>query len=106
MLTTKPAISLGELCVSGSRGVRRSQLREEREREVEKQALKKIAADPHLASRRHLIGVHCFGEVLELFGVLPSYFLKQVAQEVVRNMPGILEIVNEIDVEYPPPNSN
>ena len=37
--------------------------------------------------------------VLLLYGRLPSYYLKQLAQEAVRNLEGVEEIINRIEVE-------
>src|SRR5262245_50304935 len=47
----------------------------------------------------HLKNVHCAveGGTLVLRGTLPSFYLKQVAQETVVTLPGITEIVNLIE---------
>ena len=37
--------------------------------------------------------------VLLLYGQLPSYYLKQLAQEAVRNLEGVEEIINRIEVK-------
>ena len=36
--------------------------------------------------------------VLTLTGCLPSYYLKQVAQEIVAGVPGVQRVVNRVDV--------
>jgi hypothetical protein len=38
------------------------------------------------------------GGVLVLTGRLPSYYLKQMAQETVATLPGIVQVVNAIEV--------
>jgi hypothetical protein len=42
--------------------------------------------------------------VLTLQGCLPSYYLKQVAQEIVSGLPGVDQVVNHIDVASPRPS--
>jgi osmotically-inducible protein OsmY len=51
---------------------------------------------PHLTGTR----VSCDGRdgVLRLRGQLTSYYHKQVAQEIVRQLDGAFELVNEIEV--------
>jgi osmotically-inducible protein OsmY len=51
-------------------------------------ALKNVACD-------------CRGGVLVLRGYLPSYYLKQVAQEVVAHLEGVKGIENQIQVVTP-----
>jgi hypothetical protein len=38
------------------------------------------------------------GGVLTLTGYLPSYYLKQVAQEIVAGVPGVQRVVNRVEV--------
>ncbi len=43
--------------------------------------------------------------VLVLRGCLPSYYLKQVAQEIVAHLPGVGRVDNQIEVVTPPGRS-
>lgn len=44
------------------------------------------------------VACECLGGVLTLRGCLPTYYLKQKAQEVVAEVEGVREIVNRIEV--------
>jgi len=64
-------------------------------------ALRLFEASPYLSLR----GVSCDHHegALVLRGALPSYYLKQMAQEAVVRMPGVLEVHNRIEVFPPEP---
>ena len=49
---------------------------------------------------RHLqlIRCHCQGGVVLLTGVLPSFFMKQMAQESIRHVAGGWKIDNQVEV--------
>ncbi|QEG38811.1 BON domain-containing protein [Roseimaritima ulvae] len=51
---------------------------------------------------RPLCCVTCYvnGTTVELSGTLPSFFMKQMAQEVIRHVVGIHRIENGIEVVY------
>ncbi len=55
-----------------------------------------LKESPHLAGR-HLIPETNEGEVI-LRGTVDSYFQKQMAQEVLRNVEGIRRILNQLEV--------
>ena len=64
----------------------------------------------HRSSYTALRGVGCsFRDgLLELHGILPSHYLKQVAQNLVSDVEGVTTVVNRIDVtsqqpRYPAP---
>ncbi len=57
-----------------------------------------IQKSPHLAGR-HLILEARNGSVV-LRGTVDSYFEKQMAQEALRSVAGILEIHNHLEVAY------
>jgi hypothetical protein len=59
-----------------------------------------LESHPHFHGRRHGIELRCRKNRLFLGGCLPSYFLKQMAQEAVRCLAESfqIEIVNEIVV--------
>ncbi len=48
----------------------------------------------------HSVRYHCHGGTVLLTGVLPSFFLKQMAQESIRHVAGVLEIDNRVEVIY------
>ena len=54
----------------------------------------------HGSNYHMLQAVHCSIEAgtLVLTGCLPSYFLKQMAQETVATLPGVGRLVNRIEV--------
>ena len=54
----------------------------------------------HGSNYHVLQAVHCSVEAdtLVLTGCLPSYFLKQMAQETVASLPGVSRLVNRIEV--------
>lgn len=51
--------------------------------------------------------ITCFHQSgrLTLYGVLPSYYLKQLAQTAVADIDGVKTVTNEIDVVAPGPTS-
>lgn len=58
---------------------------------------------PHFRGRTHTIQVSFVesGSVLHLKGSLPSYFLKQVLQSALRDLDGVAEIQNNVEVLNP-----
>ncbi len=54
---------------------------------------------PYLALRN--ITCACRDGILILYGRLPSYHLKQIAQTAVASLPGVVRIDNRIDVAGP-----
>jgi hypothetical protein len=53
---------------------------------------------PAFRGRREWVRCHCQERCLFLEGFLPTFYLKQLAQEAVRRVPGIDRIVNRIVV--------
>lgn len=47
----------------------------------------------------HRVEVSCVDHVVYLRGVVPSYFLKQTAQELAKSAVGLRQLVNLISVE-------
>ena len=43
----------------------------------------------------------CKAGVVVLHGQLPTYYLKQIAQELVQRLDGVADVVNSIDVVDP-----
>ena len=54
----------------------------------------------HFHFRRHLDGIEidCQGGALSVSGKLPSYYLKQLLQTVLREIPGVKRINNQVSV--------
>ncbi|WP_425571295.1 BON domain-containing protein [Novipirellula rosea] len=48
---------------------------------------------------------HCKDGVVLLMGTVPSYFIKQMAQETVRRIAGVTQIDNQVEVVYAEENA-
>jgi hypothetical protein len=64
--------------------------------DVQEHARNLLLQTPYHVLRRVSCEYHA-GELI-LRGELPSYFLKQMAQTAVANLPGVERVVNHIDV--------
>ncbi len=53
-------------------------------------------------SALHAITLSAAGSCIFLLGEVPSFFLKQIAQQVVAEVPGVQEVRNELLVVSPP----
>jgi osmotically-inducible protein OsmY len=53
---------------------------------------------PHFRGRVSDVFIEHEGRTLYLTGHLPTFYLKQLVQEAVRHVPGVLEVHNLIDV--------
>jgi hypothetical protein len=62
-----------------------------------------LRRNPYLALKN--VACDCRGGVLVLRGRLPSYYLKQVAQEAVARLEGVQAVDNQIQVVAPAPRS-
>ena len=71
------------------------------EPEVEQQVREALAASPIHSHRR--IRVEHSGDKLFLHGRVESFYYKQLAQEVVRNICNGLQLSNDLDVDEMPP---
>lgn len=60
-------------------------------------AIKRLRASPYKVMRR--VSCECKQGVLYLRGRLFSFHEKQVAQEVVAKVSGVIQVVNEIQVD-------
>lgn len=67
----------------------------------EKHAEALFKSHAHFGGANHSVKVRCFDGRLYLSGKLPSYYLKQLAQEAVRSIEGITNVENQIVVESP-----
>jgi osmotically-inducible protein OsmY len=61
-----------------------------------------LRGNPYQALKN--VSCACRGGVLVLRGCVPSYYLKQVAQEVVARLDGVVAVDNQIQVVTPPPD--
>lgn len=55
----------------------------------------------HFRSRGDSIDIDCKEGLLVLEGRVPSFYLKQVLQTVLRGLPGVRQIINQVDVVSP-----
>lgn len=61
-------------------------------------ARKSLEQHPHFRGRTSVLGIEQQGRMLCLTGRLPTFYLKQLVQETVRHIPGVLGVQNEITV--------
>ena len=69
-------------------------------RGIARMAEGRLRASPYPAMRKVLC--ECRQQTLYLKGQLPSYYLKQMAQEAVSGLDGVTQLVNEIEVTRRP----
>ncbi|MEL7500223.1 MAG: BON domain-containing protein [Planctomycetota bacterium] len=68
-----------------------------RNQEVEERAIARLENHPHFQGRSKAFQVRCHGQKLSVFGQVPTYYLKQLAQEALREIEGV-SIENQIVV--------
>ena len=56
---------------------------------------------PHFRGRASLLAIGLVDQTIVLSGLLPSYYLKQLLQEAIRGVPGVVEIDNHVLVMRP-----
>lgn len=64
-------------------------------------AKRHLESHPHFRGRLAGLRIENRGKTLFLAGRLPTFYLKQLVQEAVRNLPGVQHVRNEIDVVNP-----
>ncbi|WP_425614000.1 BON domain-containing protein [Anatilimnocola sp. NA78] len=71
--------------------------------DIQSIAVQALAADPIFRSRLTLcaIQIEVEGDRLVLSGHLPSFYLKQRLQEVVRHLDGVRDVENLVEVAMP-----
>jgi hypothetical protein len=57
-----------------------------------------LETHPHFRGRVNGVFITQNGRNLSLSGRLPSFYLKQLVQEAVRHVPGVQNVINQIDV--------
>lgn len=80
-----------------TRGGCRSKMTLTREHRVELLAAETLEQHPHFRGRGQLVEFRCVESCLTLSGSLPSFYLKQLAQEALREL-GDIQIRNQISV--------
>lgn len=68
-----------------------------RSRQIELYAAELLEQHPHFRGRSRFVEIRCTDRCITLGGCLPTYYLKQLAQETLRGIKDV-EIVNEISV--------
>lgn len=66
--------------------------------EIEQRAIKSLESHPHFRGRNFWVQCSYSRPQLYLTGKVPSYYLKQLAQEAVRDVAGVDVVVNRIVV--------
>lgn len=90
-----PSLSFSVNRLTVSRGRSRA---EDGQGQIENSAAQKLSCHPQLQGNCNRIKCFVSDRRLYLSGDLPSWYLKQMAQEAVRGVEGVDEIVNDIYV--------
>jgi hypothetical protein len=64
-------------------------------------AREQLENHPHFRGRLESLSIEQRGRALYLSGQLPTFYLKQLVQEILRHLPGVQSIRNEIVVVSP-----
>ncbi len=67
-----------------------------RSRQVADEVSDRLRQQPRFSGRD--LSCECADGVIRLVGRLPSFYEKQIAQEVVRRLEGVSDIINDIEV--------
>lgn len=70
----------------------------ERTESIQRRAIRQIEEHPLFRGRAKLLNVSFESGTLTIDGRLPSFYLKQVLQETLRDLDGIEQINNRVDV--------
>lgn len=62
---------------------------------------RRLDEHPHFRGRAHLIQITSNGDSLVVSGRVPTYYLKQLLQEVVKLVADAGSIDNRVDVHWP-----
>ena len=65
---------------------------------AQRAASRRLEEHPHFRGRQRLVQCLVKDGTLSLVGWVPSYFLKALAQEALRDVPGVRQIQNRIRV--------
>ena len=64
-------------------------------------ARERLEQHPHFRGRAGVLGMEMAGETIVLTGCLPSHYLKQLLQEALKALPGLVNIDNQVHVMWP-----
>jgi hypothetical protein len=67
---------------------------------MEQQALSLIEAHPHFAGRTQLFEFQYANKSLVVRGRVPTFYLKQMLQSVLKSMDGVERIDNQVTVDW------
>lgn len=60
-----------------------------------------LESHPHFRGRMDTLSIAQRGKTVYLSGQLPTFYLKQLVQEIVRRLPGVHSLRNDINVVSP-----
>ncbi|MHB0957166.1 MAG: hypothetical protein ACYC6N_20755 [Pirellulaceae bacterium] len=63
----------------------------------------RLEQHPHFRGRSYLFNIELVGETIVMTGHFPSFYLKQLLQEVIRVTPGVICMDNQVHVVWPNP---
>ena len=66
--------------------------------ELEQQAISRLSENAHFRAHLNWLEFKCHEGCLYIYGRLPSYYLKQLLQAALREVPGVRSISNEVRV--------
>jgi hypothetical protein len=58
----------------------------------------RLGGHPHFRGRTSLLTIESIGGSIVVSGRLPSYYLKQLLQEAIRDIPDVASIDNHVEV--------
>ena len=61
----------------------------------------RLEQHPHFRGRSSLYTIEQVDETIVMTGQFPSFYLKQLLQEVIKVMPGVVSIDNQVHVVWP-----
>ena len=61
----------------------------------------RLEQHPRFRGRSSLFTIELVGETIVMTGRVPSFYLKQLMQEVIKVMPGVVSIDNQVHVVWP-----
>ena len=61
----------------------------------------RLEQHPHFRGRASLFTIELVGETIVMTGSFPSFYLKQLLQEAIKVMPGVMNIDNQVHVVWP-----
>jgi hypothetical protein len=61
----------------------------------------RLEQHPHFRGRTSLLTIESIDGAIVVSGRLPSYYLKQLLQEAIKEIPDVSQIDNHVDVVWP-----